>query len=73
MKIDSILDDPNINSSNCDVPCFCGFCEPGEYYQCKGCLRGCAYCFGGSDELYWEYCDNCWHEQTEDLVTVVVR
>lgn len=76
MKIDSILDDPlrneRLNSSNCHVPCFCGFCEPGEYYQCAGCLRGCAYCFGAADG-YFDYCDDCTHELSNNLITVVIQ
>lgn len=72
MKIDSILDDSLVNSSNCHVPCFCGFCEPGQYYQCAGCLRGCAYCFGSSDN-YYDYCDDCFHELDNDLITVVIQ
>ena len=58
MKDKSILNDPLVNSSNCDVPCFCGCCELDEYYQCAGCLRTVAYCFGASDKWY-EYCDDC--------------
>lgn len=55
-----------------DVPCFCGQCELDQYYQCKGCQRVCAYCFGGSD-IYQDYCDYCYHELDNDLVTVLAR
>ena len=72
LKGDSILDDPVITSSNCHVPCFCGFCEPGEYYQCAGCLRGCAYCFGAADD-YFDYCDDCAHELSSNSITVVIQ
>lgn len=72
MKIDSILDNPLVTSSNCHVPCWCGHCKPDQYYQCAGCLRGCAYCYGGSDE-YQDYCDACWYELSNNLVTVVIN
>ncbi len=49
------------------VQCFCGQCEAeGKYYQCKGCLRECPYCFGAADE-YWEYCDDCWSLLTKGI------
>ena len=72
MKIGSILDDSKVNSYNCHVPCFCGFCEQGQYYQYAGCLRGCAYCFGAADK-YFDYCDDCYVELEENLVTVVIQ
>ena len=68
MKIDSVF----MNVSNCDVPCWCGLCEPDEYYQCVGCLRFCAYCFGGSGQ-YEDYCDDCYVELEENLTTVVIK
>ena len=56
-----------------DVPCQCGQCEEDDYYyECKGCLRTCPYCFGGSGE-YEDYCDDCWLELSDNLITVLVR
>ena len=67
MKVDSVF----MNVSNCDVPCWCGLCKHDEYYQCAGCLRFCAYCFGAADD-YFDYCDDCAREISNNLCTVVI-
>ena len=73
MKIDSILDDPLVNSSNCHIPCFCGFCEEeGNYFECPGCLREAAYCQGQDDD-YYDFCTPCYWQLSQDLITVVIQ
>lgn len=55
--------------------CECGFCIEEElFFECPGCLRDkIPYCQGGSEKLYWEYCNSCWYQLSQNLTTVVIK
>ena len=64
----------NKSDSIFDLPCECGCCEPDDTIDCEGCLlQNLPYCWGGSEDDYWMYCNNCFHELSNDLVTVVIQ
>ena len=42
----------------------------GGSFTCAGCSRLVGFCFGGSDELAPDHCDDCWRDRMATLVRV---